>query len=95
MYDIRPNLVIGCHGYHKSIADKLIANQAVIEKSKKPYYWLGHGMYFRENNLERTKLWAKDKERRGEIKEASVVVLFFVYRSYFDPKIQSLKDLNL
>lgn len=73
MYDIRPNLVIGFHGCDKSIADKLIANHAVIEKSEKPYDWLGHGMYFWENNLERAKLWAKDKEQRGEIKEASVV----------------------
>ncbi|WP_316825530.1 hypothetical protein [Pedobacter miscanthi] len=73
MYDIRPNLVIGFHGCDKSIADKLISNQSVIEKSEKPYDWLGHGMYFWENNLERATLWAKDKERRGEIKEASVV----------------------
>lgn len=73
MYDIRPNLVIGFHGCDKSIADKLVANQAVIEKSEKPYDWLEHGMYFWENNLERAKLWARDKEQRGEIKEASVV----------------------
>ncbi|MVN90494.1 hypothetical protein [Mucilaginibacter aquatilis] len=73
MYDIRPNLVIGFHGCDKSIADKLVANQAVIEKSEKPYDWLGHGMYFWENNLERAWLWAKDKEQRGQIKEASVV----------------------
>jgi hypothetical protein len=73
MYDIRPNLVIGFHGCDKSIADQLIANPAVIEKSEKPYDWLGHGMYFWENNLERATLWANDKMRRGEIKEASVV----------------------
>ncbi|KQS36826.1 hypothetical protein [Pedobacter sp. Leaf194] len=73
MYDIRPNLVIGFHGCDKSIADKLITNQAVIEKSEKPYDWLGHGMYFWENNLERARQWAEDKQRRGEIKEAGVV----------------------
>jgi hypothetical protein len=55
-YDIRPNLVIGFHGCLKSIAIKLIANQAIIKKSEKPYDWLGHGMYFWENNLEREKL---------------------------------------
>jgi hypothetical protein len=38
-----------------------------------PYDWLGHGVYFWENNYERAFQWAKDKEKRGDIKKASVI----------------------
>ncbi|HEY8780200.1 MAG TPA: hypothetical protein VIM16_01185 [Mucilaginibacter sp.] len=55
MYDIRPNLVIGFHGCDKSVRDRLLINSKNIEKSEKPHDWLGHGMYFWENNLERAK----------------------------------------
>lgn len=73
MYDFRPNLVLGFHGCDKSIANNLISNYSDIKKSEKPYDWLGHGMYFWENNLERAWEWANDKEEKGEIKEAAVV----------------------
>jgi hypothetical protein len=73
MYDIRPNLVIGFHGCDRSVRDRLLSNSENIEKSEKPHDWLGHGMYFWENNLERAKQWAKDKEQRREIREAAVI----------------------
>lgn len=73
MYDFRPNLVLGFHGCDKSIATNLISNSSNIAKSEKPYDWLGHGMYFWENNLERAWEWARDKEKDGKIKEAAVI----------------------
>ena len=73
MYDIRPNLVIGFHGCDKTTSESLLKNTNSIEKSQKPHDWLGHGIYFWENNLQRAWDWAKDKENRGEIKEAAVV----------------------
>jgi hypothetical protein len=65
--------LIGFHGCDVSVRDQLLKNSDHIEKSEKPYDWLGHGMYFWENNLERARQWAKDKEDRGEIKEAAVI----------------------
>ena len=81
MYDIRPNLVIGFHGCDASVRDALLINPDSTKKSEKPYDWLGHGMYFWENNLERAFQWAKDKEKRGEIKTPSVIgaVLYLGY----------------
>jgi hypothetical protein len=73
MYEIRPNLVIGFHGCDKTTRESLLENNNSIEKSEKPHDWLGHGIYFWENNLQRAWDWAKDKESRGEIKEAAVV----------------------
>jgi hypothetical protein len=73
MYDIRPNLVIGFHGCDVSVRENLLNNSHPIEKSEKPYDWLGHGMYFWENNFDRAFDWANDKQSRGEIKEAAVI----------------------
>ena len=52
MYDTRPNLVIGFHGCDLSRRESLLNNSGPIEKSEKPYDWLGHGVYFWENNLQ-------------------------------------------
>lgn len=41
--------------------------------SERPYDWLGHGIYFWENNHERAFQWAKDKKARGEIKNPTVI----------------------
>jgi hypothetical protein len=73
MYNNRSNLIIGFHGCDKSVCDSLLNNPNDIKISEKPYDWLGHGIYFWENNYERALHWAKDKEERGEIKEASVI----------------------
>jgi hypothetical protein len=73
VYDFRPNLVIGFHGCDKSVQQSLLNNSGNITKSEKPYDWLGHGMYFWENNFKRATQWAEDKQARGEIKEAAVI----------------------
>lgn len=73
MYDIRPNLIIGFHGCEEEVKNKLITASGTIQISEKPYDWLGHGMYFWENNYDRALQWAKDKKKRGEIKVSAVV----------------------
>ena len=78
MYDLRPNLIIGFHGCDLAVRDKLLNNPDEIMVSRKPYDWLGHGMYFWENNFERALQWAEDKKRRGAIEIPAVIgaVLF-------------------
>jgi hypothetical protein len=73
MYDSRPNLIIGFHGCEEEVKNKLINSANTIQLSEKPYDWLGHGMYFWENNYDRALQWAKDKKKRGEIKVPAVV----------------------
>ena len=75
MYDIRPNLIIGFHGCDADVRDKLINNPDTIVASKEPYDWLGHGMYFWENNYHRALQWAQDKYKRGKIKVPAVISL--------------------
>ena len=73
MYDVKPNLIIGFHGCEASVRDALLNNPHEIKISRKPFDWLGHGMYFWENNYERALQWAQDKRSRGAIKEPAVI----------------------
>lgn len=73
MYNSKGNLIIGFHGCDENIQNALLTQPNKILASDKPYDWLGHGIYFWENNYERAFQWAKDKEKKGEIAKASVV----------------------
>ena len=73
MYNSRSNLIIGFHGCDEKVQKSLLNQPNKIQGSDKPYDWLGHGMYFWENNFERALQWAKDKERKGKIVKAAVV----------------------
>ena len=73
MYTTRPNLLLGFHGCGKEEQGNLLESQSYFKKSKNSYDWLGHGMYFWENNQARAKNWAKLKEKSGSIKEPAVI----------------------
>jgi len=73
MYSIRPNLVIGFHDCDAETCSALLTAPTKIIYSDKPYDWLGHGMYFWENNYDRALQWAKDKKARGDIKTPAVI----------------------
>ena len=60
MYDVKPNLIIGFHGCEASVRDSLLKNPNEIKISQKPFDWLGHGLYFWENNYERALQWHLD-----------------------------------
>lgn len=73
MYSSRSNLIIGFHGCDEEVGLKLLNDPKKIKISDKPFDWLGHGFYIWENNYERALSWAKDKEKKGKIKKASVI----------------------
>jgi hypothetical protein len=73
MYNSRNNLIIGFHGCDEKVQNALLNYPNKIKVSDKPYDWLGHGIYFWENNFDRALQWAKDKEKKGEINKASVI----------------------
>jgi hypothetical protein len=73
MYDVRPNLILGFHGCDIAVCHSLLNNPDKIKSSQNPFDWLGHGMYFWENNYERALSWALEKQERGEINEAAVI----------------------
>lgn len=51
MYSTLPHFVLGFHGCDKSVADEIISHSNKhLERSNNEYDWLGHGIYFWENN---------------------------------------------
>ncbi len=77
MYSSRSNLIIGFHGCDESVVQELLTKPKKVKISEKPFDWLGHGFYIWENNYDRALQWAKDKEKRGKIKKASVIGVVF------------------
>lgn len=74
MYNTRPGLLIGFHGCDRVRQQQLLNGPANIPFSDKPFDWLGHGMYFWENNYQRALQWANDKcKRGGKIFEPAVI----------------------
>jgi len=75
MYDNRSNLIIGFHGCDKHSAETLVNNPDTIKISDEPHDWLGHGMYFWENNQTRAEQWAVERQKRKgkNVADAAVV----------------------
>ena len=48
-----PNLVIAYHGCDESVRDAVVMGQE-LKRSENPYDWLGNGIYFWENDEQRT-----------------------------------------
>jgi len=59
MYSRRHNLILGFHGCDESIRDKIVKGEIKQFGSKNGYDWLGHGMYFWENNYTRALEYAE------------------------------------
>ncbi|MBC9932048.1 hypothetical protein ICL07_16810 [Chitinophaga qingshengii] len=53
MYTATPGLVIGFHGCERSLRDDVINEREKLRSSLGKYEWLGHGIYFWQNNYER------------------------------------------
>jgi len=73
MYDVKPNLIIGFHGCDEESRNNLLNYPNNVAISRENYDWLGHGIYFWENNYDRALQWAKDKQKRGLIKKPVVI----------------------
>lgn len=53
MYAAVPGLIIGFHGCERSLRDDVITEKKKLRPSTGRYEWLGHGIYFWQNNYER------------------------------------------
>lgn len=59
MYSSLSNMVIGFHGCDMEVFEKILYEHEPFKSSMNSYDWLGNGMYFWEQNLERAWEWAK------------------------------------
>ncbi|WP_160713708.1 hypothetical protein [Chitinophaga solisilvae] len=69
----KSNLVVGYHGCDLQTFQALLLNPDNVRLSRKPYNWLGNGVYFWENDPKRALMWAQEKQKRGLIKEPCVI----------------------
>jgi len=59
MYSRLPSWVLGFHGCNKDTYDNVFLNEQHLLPSTNTYDWLGHGIYFWENNYDRALEWAE------------------------------------
>lgn len=58
MYSNLPNLIIGFHGCDRTTYEKVLYMHERLLASHNSYDWLGNGIYFWENSLDRAEEWA-------------------------------------
>lgn len=75
MYTAKPSFVYGFHGLDKQVALQILTQQDNFKHSNNHYDWLGHGVYFWENNYERAVQYAIEdsKRKHSKIKEPFVL----------------------
>lgn len=52
-------IVLGYHGCDREVGESILAGNTNLKPSKNKHDWLGHGIYFWENNPKRAWDWAK------------------------------------
>lgn len=70
-----PTIIYGFHGCDKEVGMKILKHEIDFEPSSNSYDWLGHGIYFWENNYERAIKYAETASKRkgSSIKEPFVI----------------------
>lgn len=59
MYDRLSGLILGYHGCDRAVGEAVLSGKVDLMASKNAYDWLGHGIYFWENNSVRAIEWAR------------------------------------
>ena len=69
LYQRQTSFVLGFHGTDKSLVDSVVSGKVRhLKKSEGLFEWLGHGVYFWENDPQRALEWAQDGNTKGDIK---------------------------
>lgn len=74
LYQGQTAFVLGFHGTERALVEDLVSGKADhLEKSAGLHEWLGHGIYFWENDPQRGLEWAEDGNARKKIQRPAVV----------------------
>ena len=74
LYQRQPSFVLGFHGTDKSVVNKVVGQQVKqLAKSQDTTEWLGHGVYFWENDPGRALDWARNGKSKGKVAHPDVV----------------------
>ncbi|MBQ3840588.1 MAG: hypothetical protein II819_11760 [Fibrobacter sp.] len=64
LYSHRAFTVLGFHGCDVTLAEEVVLGKKMLRQSDHDYDWLGHGIYFWENDPLRALQWAEDNAKR-------------------------------
>ena len=74
LYQVQPSFVLGFHGTEKTVVDDVIGGKTShLTKSAGKFEWLGHGIYFWENDPQRGMEWALTGNPKKKIVKPAVV----------------------
>lgn len=73
MYKAYPSWVTGFHGCDQSTYERVLHSHQSLNQSQNEYDWLGHGIYFWENNPLRAYEFALEQKERGKIDKPMVI----------------------
>lgn len=68
-----PRLVVGYHGCDRSLVEHVLVNRGSLKPSRNPWDWLGHGVYFWEQSMDRAWEFAHEQRARGRIQQPAVI----------------------
>lgn len=76
MYTRRNGLIIGFHGCDISVRDGVVnGSHSSLKAKNNPWDWLGHGLYFWENNPDRALHFAQEQSKRKDSSITTPAVL--------------------
>jgi hypothetical protein len=74
LYQRQPSFLLGFHGTDSKVVESVVGGKSrQLESSKGSYEWLGHGVYFWENDPERALDWAHNGKTKGDVKKPAVI----------------------
>lgn len=77
MYSTKPGFITGFHGCDQTVGRRVVAGVISLRPSTNKYDWLGHGIYFWENNHQRALDFASElkhrKDRRSSVRKPSAI----------------------
>jgi len=73
MYQSYPAWVTAFHGCDQTVFEKVLYSHVCLTQSNNDYDWLGHGIYFWENNPLRAYEFAMEQKARGKIIRPAVI----------------------
>lgn len=74
LYQTQPSFILGFHGTEQETVTSLVAEPSKhLKPSAGKYEWLGHGIYFWENDPQRAYEWASTGNAKSKIKTPDAV----------------------
>ena len=79
-----PRLIVGYHGCDRSTLERVLLHNGDLRPSRNPWDWLGEGIYFWEQGVERAWEFAEEQRQRGKVLEPAVLGAYIYLGRCFD-----------